>query len=117
MDDILTQKMVSQIANTPRNSRGYRIYAMSLRTQVAQAVIQLKHNGCDLAIISDRIGISPALLERWIRNHEKKKSTTLVPVRLHIEKSTTLTLHGPCGTRVEDLKVEDLARIFRSIAC
>ena len=57
MDDILTQEMVSQIANTPRNSRGYRMYTMSLRTQVAQAVIQLKHNGYDLAIISDRIDI------------------------------------------------------------
>jgi hypothetical protein len=57
------------------------------------------------------LGVHPDTLRHWLAT-----SAALVPVSVIRDHAATLTVHGPCGVRVEGLDVDSLAELLRALA-
>jgi transposase-like protein len=65
--------------------------------------------------IATTLGLKPDTLMRWCRDRrEPKKFARVVMKRAAAPR---LTVHGPAGTRIEALSIEQVAELLRALSC
>ena len=65
--------------------------------------------------IAATLGLKPDTLMRWCRaGREPKKFTRVVVKRTAPPR---LTVHGPTGTRIEGLSLDQVAELLRALSC
>src|SRR5690606_21460919 len=79
-------------------------------------------SGASLAQLGAQLGLSDSTVSYW-RSHwgeRDKKGGQLRRVEVVAEKGKTaraVTVHGPCGTRLEGLSLGEVAELWRKLSC
>ena len=64
--------------------------------------------------ITRTLGLKPDTLMRWCRDSREPKFARVVVRRA---ARPQLTVHGPRGTRIEQLSIEQVAELFGALSC
>jgi len=65
--------------------------------------------------IAATLGLKPDTLMRWCRRGREEKKFARVVVKR--TAASRLTVHGPAGTRVEELSMAQAAELLRALSC
>lgn len=90
-----------------------RAYPIDLREKIVAYVGDRRADGAELKAIGDEIGVSWRTLSQW--------SADARPAFRRVEvarptPSSTFTVHGPRGVRVDGLDLDELADLLRRLA-
>jgi len=65
--------------------------------------------------IASALGVKAETLMRWCRRSGEPKKFACVVVKRAARPQ--LTVHGPSGTRIEELSVQQVAELLRALSC
>ena len=65
--------------------------------------------------IASTLGLKPDTLMRWCRAGREPKKFARVVVKRALQPR--LTVHGPAGTRIEELSIAQVAELLRALSC
>ena len=65
--------------------------------------------------IASTLGLKPDTLMRWCRRGGEPKKFARVAVKRALPPR--LTVHGPAGTRIEGLSLDQVAELVRALSC
>lgn len=65
--------------------------------------------------IAATLGLKPDTLMRWCRRGREEKKFARVVVKR--TAAPRLTVHGPAGTRIEELSMAQVAELLRALSC
>ena len=104
------ESIKSEIAKTPTNSQGRRIYSKAIKTSVRK----LKDEGMSLSSIAEGTGIHVTTLHYWFPQPKKVgrgfKEIRVAPI---VEGSPAVEIHFASGSRILGLRVADLIQILK----
>lgn len=111
-------RLRSKLQGAERQGPG-RGWPRSLRTEVV-AFVRSRGPSASLTQMAAELGVPAATLARWMRKAAPSACADFRPVQL-IEgdvrdRSSSYTLLGPCGLRVEGLSLDALAALLRKVA-
>jgi hypothetical protein len=86
-----------------------RPYAASDRARALEYASHRRRGGVGLVSIAKEIGVSPNTLVKWLR------ASRFEPVEVISVERGGHVVHGPCGTRIEGLSLDEIARLIRSL--
>lgn len=92
-----------------RSGGGNRHLPPALRERIAVVARQARAAGRSAQSIADAIGVSSQSILRWT------EATAMVPVRVHAQASSQLTLVSPAGWRITGLDLPTLARLLPTL--
>ena len=104
-------------------SAGQTFFPKALRDRVARHAERQRHQGVPIKATARELGLSHHTLQYWRSEKAKAKPKPEGKVKrvrvVRDQKPTTersrLTIHGPAGTTVEGLSVEDVVEILRRL--
>lgn len=114
--DKLVEKFRAEAARRlgGRTARGPS-YGRELRQLGVACAREGAERGVSRKRVAAALGVHPDTLRHWLAT-ESPISTALVAVRVTREHQAALTVHGPCGVRVDGLDVAALAELLRALA-
>jgi transposase-like protein len=65
--------------------------------------------------IASALGVKAETLMRWCRAHREPKKFARVVVKRAARAE--LTVHGPAGTRIEELTIQQVVDLLRALSC
>ena len=72
--------------------------------------------GVSVRTVAAEIGVSGHTLSYWKAQTMGVGKTKLKPVRVIEEASSAHVVAGPCGTRIENLSLDEIAELFRKLS-
>ena len=119
MTDSMGVKLRALLSTTGRQGPG-RGYPPPLREKVARYVLSRREQGATFEQLARTLGVPANTLLRWSRALAKPSSAAAeVPFRrveLVGEVVRSMTVHGPCGLRVEGLDLDSLVTLWRRLS-
>ena len=94
--------------------RGKR-FPKPLRSKLIAYIRVRRQAGATLKTIASEIGIGFKTISRWLLEEHKGPAFRRVQV-VEQQPKRRLTVHGPCGLRVEGMALEQLAELLRRLA-
>jgi hypothetical protein len=89
----------------------------TLRHRLLRYAIERWRAGVPMKSVSDEVGVSVATLSYWRAKTAVPSGQKIRPVKLVEQQPTrTHTAFGPCGTRIEDLSLDEIAELFRKLS-
>ena len=119
MSDSTGLKLGALLSTTTREGPG-RGYPRALREKVARYVSARREQGATCEQLAAELGVPANTLLRW--SHAFAKSTSNADagafrrVQLADARARAMTLHGPCGLRVEGLDLDTLVALWKRLA-
>lgn len=111
-------RLRSKLQSAERQGPG-RGWPQSLRTEVV-AFVRSRGPSASLTRVAAELGVPAATLARWMRNDAPSACADFRPVQLidgdAYDSSSSYTLLGPCGLRVEGLSLDAIAALLRKVA-
>lgn len=119
MTDSMGPKLRALLSTTEREGPG-RGYPRHLREEAARYVLSRRAQGETFEQIARTLGVPGNTLLRWSRAlAERSSAPDEAPFRrveLVDENTRVMTLHGPCGLRVEGIDLDTLVALWRRLA-
>ncbi len=82
----------------------------------AEAVAKTEYaSGKHYKSIASALGVKAETLMRWCRRSGEPKKFAHVVVKRAARPQ--LTVHGPSGTRIEELSIQQVAELLRALSC
>ena len=122
-------ELKSRIERERRTGAGHgqHPFSVELRRAVIACIRDERRSGVADHVISDRLGVSQATLGRWAgprwrRGRGLRPTGALVPVaitRAEVSEASAarMIVAGPAQMRVAGLTLDDLAELWRRLAC
>ncbi|MFO0646316.1 MAG: helix-turn-helix domain-containing protein [Polyangiales bacterium] len=82
-------------------------------------MLSRREQGATYEQIAETLGVPPSTLHRWSREFGRETSDAATAPFRRVELVAavpTMTLHGPCGLRVEGLDLDTLVALWRRLA-
>jgi hypothetical protein len=106
------RKAVEECAGRGRRQR----YSDELRDRIIKHTMSRRKAGADLVSIGAELHVPWRTLARWCAaNRKAQRSFHPVEVVAKTAKTETITVHGPCGIRIEGLGMELVAELIRRL--
>jgi len=87
----------------------------TLRQRLMRYAIGRWKTGASTRTVSAEIGVSGHTLSYWKTQAMGPAKTKMRPVKV-IEERSGHVVAGPCGTRIENLSLDEVAELFRKLS-
>lgn len=118
MSDSTGLKLRALLSTTMREGPG-RGYPRALREKVAHYIAARRVQGASFEQLAEELGVPANTLLRWSRTLARPSSEADVGafrrVQLADEHARSITLHGPCGLRLEGLDLDTLVALWKRL--
>lgn len=94
-----------------------RRYDAQLRARLAAYVRAELARGASLLSISKALRVPCETLKRFMSETAKPMFAPVSVCEAVPNPNRTLTVHGPCGVRIDGLTFDELAKLIRSLSC
>lgn len=112
-----------QLAQTPHGPGRSHGYPAQLRADIVAFLLAERARGVSLSSLARSLGASRSLLARWLQlsapalSAEPTLPAEPAPFRaVTLAPSRGFTVHGPAGLRLEDLSLDAVVQLWRSLA-
>ena len=87
-----------------------------LRARLIAYIHDRRAAGVTLERISEDIGVNCKTVANWVSRARKQSAFRRVEVAQEQGAARALTVHGPCGVRVEGMAITDIVDLLRRLA-
>jgi hypothetical protein len=108
------EKIRKDVARVGRSGRGAR-YPAGLRERVVEYCHECSDRGVGVQRVAAELGLSWKTLTRW-NQASRSRFQRVEVVGAEVIPRQRHTLHGPRGTRIEHLGLEEIAELLRRLS-
>lgn len=114
MTDDAKEELKALVLRTREEKQGR--FPETLRQRLMRYAIGRWKTGASTRTVAAEIGVSGHTLSYWKTQTMGPAKAKMRPVKVIEESSGGHAVAGPCGTRIENLSLDEIAELFRKLS-